>query len=235
MANRPYVLLSCAMSIDGYIDDTSPDRLILSNSEDLDRVDEVRAACDAILIGASTMRKDNPRLLVNSPDRRADREARGLPPYPLKVTLTASGDLDPSLKFWHHGGAKLVYCPASTADKVRYRLGDLAEVCSLGETVAVSAILDDLGNRGLQRLMVEGGGTIHTQFLQADLVDEIHLAVAPFFLGDPTAPRFVNSGVFPDGPLRRMRLAEASMIGDIALLRYITARQQVAQVAADYE
>ena len=76
MANRPYVLLSCAMSIDGYIDDTSPDRLILSNNEDLERVDEVRAGCDAILIGASTMRKDNPRLLVNSADRRADREAR---------------------------------------------------------------------------------------------------------------------------------------------------------------
>jgi riboflavin-specific deaminase-like protein len=226
MTNRPYVLLSCAMSIDGYIDDTSPDRLILSNSDDLDRVDEVRANCDAILIGATTMRKDNPRLLVNSPDRRAAREARDLPPYPLKVTMTASGDLDPDLRFWHFGGAKLVYCPDSAADKARYRLGDLAEVCSLGETVDVSAMLDDLGARGINTLMVEGGGTIHTQFLQADLVDEIHLAVAPFFLGDPTAPRFVNSGVFPDGPQRRMHLVEVSMIGDIALLRYMPARGQ---------
>lgn len=230
MANRPYVLLSCAVSIDGYIDDTSPDRLILSNNEDLDRVDEVRAGCDAILIGASTMRKDNPRLLVNSADRRADREARGLPPYPLKVTVTVTGDLDPSLKFWHSGGAKLVYCPASAADKVRYRLGDLAEVCSLGQTtVDVSAMLDDLGARNIHRLMVEGGSTIHTQFLQADLVDEIHLAVAPFFLGDSKAPRFVNSGLFPDGPRRRMHLAETRMIGDIALLRYIPAREQSAE------
>jgi len=235
MTNRPYVLLSCAMSIDGYIDDTSSDRLILSNSEDLDRVDEVRAGCDAILIGASTMRKDNPRLLVNSPERRADREARGLPSYPLKVTMTATGDLDPSLKFWHHGGVKLVYCPASAVDKVRYRLGDLAEVCSLGETLEVSAMLDDLGARGIRRLMVEGGGTIHTQFLQADVVDEIHLVIAPFFLGDPTAPRFVNSGLFPDGPLRRMRLEEASMIGDIALLRYMPARKQVAQASIGHE
>jgi 5-amino-6-(5-phosphoribosylamino)uracil reductase len=216
------------MSIDGYIDDASPDRLILSNNDDLDRVDEVRASCDAILIGASTMRKDNPRLLVNSPDRRAYREARGLPPYPLKVTMTASGDLDPSLKFWHFGGAKLVYCASSAADKLRYRLGDLAEVCDVGESVDVSSILDDLGARGIRRLMVEGGGTIHTQFLQADLVDEIHLAVAPFFLGDPTAPRFVNSGVFPDGPRRRMHLVEVSMIGDVALLRYMPARKQSA-------
>ena len=235
MTDRPYVLLSCAMSIDGYIDDTSSDRLILSNSDDLDRVDEVRAGCDAILIGASTMRKDNPRLLVNSPARRADREARGLPPYPLKVTLTATGDLDPTLRFWHFGGAKLVYCPSSAAEKVRYRLGDLAEVWDLGETVDISAILDDLGARGVRRLMVEGGGTIHTQFLQADLVDEIHLAVAPFFLGDPMAPRFVNPGVFPDGPMRRMRLAGVSMIGDIALLRYLPAREQIAQDPIGHE
>src|SRR5579875_2426942 len=100
MTARPYVLLSCAMSVDGYIDDTSPKRLLLSNDADFDRVDEVRAGCDAILIGAVTLRRDNPRLLVNSAARRAAREARGLPPYPLKVTLTASGDLDPGLKFW---------------------------------------------------------------------------------------------------------------------------------------
>jgi 5-amino-6-(5-phosphoribosylamino)uracil reductase len=209
------------MSIDGYIDDTTPARLILSNQQDLDRVDAVRAGSDAILIGAVTMRRDNPRLLVNSPDRRAQREAQGLPPYPLKVTITASGDLDPRLRFWHFGGAKLVYCPTATAAKVRDQLGDLAEVCDLGETVEMAAVLDDLGTRSIHRLMVEGGGTIHTQFLQADLVDEIHLAVAPFFLGDPTAPRFVNPGTFPDGPLRRMRLAEATMINDIALLRYM--------------
>lgn len=224
MTTRPYVLLSGAMSVDGYIDDTTPDRLILSNQEDLDRVDEVRAGSDAILIGAVTIRRDNPRLLVNSPERRARREARGLPPYPLKVTVTTSGDLDPGLQFWHSGGAKLVYCPDVAAAKVRERLGDLAEVCDLGEAVTVPAVLDDLGRRGVGRLMVEGGGTIHTQFLQADAVDEIQLAVAPFFLGDPAAPRFVGPGSFPDGPRRRMRLAETTMVGDVALLRYLPVR-----------
>src|SRR5215218_9391037 len=107
----PYVLLSCAMSVDGYIDDTSGERLLLSNAEDFDRVDAVRADSDAILIGASTMRRDNPRLLVNSEERRAARVRRGLPEYPLKVTVTGTGDLDPRLKFWHHGGERAVYCP----------------------------------------------------------------------------------------------------------------------------
>ncbi|GAA0335636.1 hypothetical protein GCM10010151_26670 [Actinoallomurus spadix] len=73
------VLLSVATSIDGYIDDTSPERLLLSNEADFDRFDQVRAESDAILIGATTLRRDNPRLLVNSAARRDEREARGLP------------------------------------------------------------------------------------------------------------------------------------------------------------
>jgi riboflavin biosynthesis pyrimidine reductase len=151
MGTRPYVLLSCAMSVDGFIDDTTAERLLLSNDADFDRVDQVRAESDAIMIGAVTLRRDNPRLLVNSPERRAEREARGLPPYPLKVTLTASGDLDPELKFWHHGGDKLVYAPDSAAGKVRDRLGELAEVATTGETLDFAAMLDDLGGRGIRR------------------------------------------------------------------------------------
>lgn len=224
MPSRPYVLLSCAMSVDGYIDDTSPERLLLSNAEDFDRVDEVRASCDAILIGANTVRKDNPRLLVNSPERRAERERRGLPAYPLKIIVTNSGDLSPGLKFWHHGDAKLVYCPDPATDKLRDRLGDLAEVVGLGPVVDFGAMLDDLGQRGVGRLMVEGGGEIHTQFLTQDLADELHLAIAPFFVGDAGAPRFVNPGRFPSGTGNRMVLAEACAIGDIAFLDYRRAR-----------
>jgi 5-amino-6-(5-phosphoribosylamino)uracil reductase len=221
MGNRPYVLLSVAMSVDGFIDDTTPQRLMLSNDADFDRVDAERAECDAIMIGAETLRRDNPRLLVKSPERRAAREARGLPAYPLKVTLTRSGDLDPDLKFWHYGGAKLVYAPPAAAEKLRARLGDLAEVASTGEDLDVAAILDDLGARGIRKLMVEGGGTLHTQFLAAGLADEIQLAIAPFFLGTPEAPKFVNPAVFPDGPGRRMTLAEVQAVGDMAVLRYL--------------
>lgn len=218
---RPYVLLSVAASVDGHIDDTGPRRLVLSSAADLDRVDQVRAESDAILVGATTLRRDDPRLLVNSPERRAKRAARGLPPYPLKITITAGGDLDPGLGFWHCGGDKLVYCPDSVVPKLRERLGDLASVAGLGTELDLAAMLDDLHGRGVGRLMVEGGGTVHTQFLTAGLADELHLAVAPFFIGDPAAPRFVNAGTFPNGPGDRMTLAEVRTVGDVALLRYL--------------
>ncbi|WP_203949956.1 dihydrofolate reductase family protein, partial [Planotetraspora thailandica] len=63
---RPYVLLSAAVSVDGYLDDAGPERLLLSSGEDFDRVDAVRADVDAILLGATAVRRDNPRLLVDS-------------------------------------------------------------------------------------------------------------------------------------------------------------------------
>lgn len=217
--SRPYVLLSWAMSVDGYLDDTTPDRLLLSNAEDFDRVDQVRAESDAILIGATTIRRDNPRLLVNSEQRRAERVARGLPAYPAKVTITNSG-LDASYKFFHTGGEKLVYCSTPAADKTRAELDGLATVIDGGDPVDLGAMLDDLGERGIGRLMVEGGGTIHTQFLTQNLADEIHLAVAPFFVGDPGAPRFVGPGVFPQDVTHRMNLEEVRPIGDIVFIRY---------------
>src|SRR6478609_7416111 len=95
MVDRPYVLLSCSMSIDGYLGGPSTDRLVLSNAADLDRVDAVRAGCDAILVGANTVRLDNPRLAVRSQERRARRQLNGEPASPIKVTVTGGGQLDP--------------------------------------------------------------------------------------------------------------------------------------------
>lgn len=220
MSDRPYVVLSAAVSIDGYLDDAGPERLLLSNADDLDRVDEVRAHVDAILIGANTIRRDNPRLLVNSPARRADRVGRGLPEYPLKVTITKTGDLDPAFEFWHSGGAKLVFTVDGTLEKLRTQLEGLADVVSTGSTFDWETALGELGRRGVHRLLVEGGGTIHTQLMAADLADELHVAVAPLLVGRPDAPRFLGPADYPGGSSARMRLLDASAVGDVVLLRY---------------
>ena len=106
MADRPYTLLSCGMSLDGYLDDASDERLLLSNDADFDRVDEVRAGCDAILVGAATVRNDDPRLLVRDPERVARRRAAGLPAQPLKVTVTDRAKLDPEARFFTAGDGR---------------------------------------------------------------------------------------------------------------------------------
>ena len=244
MDATPYVLLSCAVSADGYLDDAAPARLILSSEADADRVDEVRAGVDAILVGAATIRRDNPRLLVRSQARRAARSARGLPASPAKVTLTATGNLDPAACFFTVGDAeKLVYCAAPALTATRARLAGAATVIDGGATpLALRAVLADLAERGVRRLMVEGGASVLGQFLSGGLADELHLAIAPFFVGDEAAPRFAaaappsateearfaaaaprfaTAARYPHHAGNRMTLAEVRRLGDVVLLRYL--------------
>lgn len=218
---RPHVLLSAAVSLDGFLDDTGPERLLLSGPDDFDRVDEVRASCDAILIGAGTLRTDNPRLLVNSAERRAARVADGRPAYPLKVTVSGSGDLDPEAQFWHTGGEKVLY----TTDEGARRAADLLHglpgvaVVPTGPELDWRVLLEHLHDvRGVRRLMVEGGGRVHTQLMTEGLADELQLAVAPLFVGQPGAPRLFGPGAYPPG---RMRLVETRPVGDVVLIRYV--------------
>lgn len=207
--------------MDGYVNDASEERLLLSNDADFDRVDSVRAQCDAILVGATTVRCDNPRLLVRSQARRDERVARGLPPSPMKVTVTATAKLDPCAAFFTAGDAeKIVYCMSDAVPDALARFGHAATVVDGGRPVNLHRLTHDLYGRGVGRLMVEGGGTVHTQFLTAGLADELHLVVAPFFVGDSRARRFVGDGQFPWNADRRATLAEVRQIGDVVLMRY---------------
>jgi 5-amino-6-(5-phosphoribosylamino)uracil reductase len=221
VGERPYTLLSCGVSLDGYLDSAEVDRLRLSNDADFDRVDGVRASCDAILVGAATVRNDNPRLLVRSAQRRDARLARGTRPSPIKVTVTRQADLDPCAQFFVVGESeKIVYCASSALDKATERLAAVATVVDAGEPVAMRWVGEDLWRRGVRRLMVEGGSSIHTQFLTDGLADELNLVVAPFFVGDSRAHRFVGDGDFPWHSGRRAPLAEVRQIDDVVLLRY---------------
>jgi 5-amino-6-(5-phosphoribosylamino)uracil reductase len=131
-------------------------------------------------------------------------------------------DLDPAVSFLAAGQAsKIVYASSPAVARTREQLADVATVVDAGEPLSLPNILADLAARGVRRLMVEGGAMIHRQFLTAGLADEIHLVIAPFFVGDPAAPRFPGDGAFPHPQGNRMELAEIRQIGDVVLLRYL--------------
>jgi riboflavin-specific deaminase-like protein len=231
LPTRPYVLISCAMSVDGRIDDTSPERLVLSGPADLARVDELRASCDAIVVGANTVRRDNPRLLIRDPGLRARRVAAGRPEHPVRVTLTASGDLDPSARFFDRPappvpGAPaarppLVYCARPAAPAARARLGTLAEIIDAGDPASVRFMLQNLIEGGCARVLVEGGATMVREVLVSGLADELQLAVAPFFVGQEDAAPFALPGPYPAGPADPMTLAEVRRVDAVVALRYL--------------
>jgi 5-amino-6-(5-phosphoribosylamino)uracil reductase len=103
---------------------------------------------------------------------------------------------------------------------MRERLDRAAIVVDAGDPVDLPRLLADLAGRGVGRLLVEGGTSVHTRFLTGGLVDEAQLAIAPFFVGDSRAPRFVGDGDFPWNPRHRANLVDVAHNGDVVLLRY---------------
>lgn len=204
IASRPRVLLSAAMSVDGYIDDASPRRLMLSSPRDYAAVRELRTTVDAVMVGAGTVRADNPRLLAERP------------PHPLKVLWTASGRLDPDAAVFD-SQTTLVLCHPDTAAAARTRLEGRAEVLAVA---SLDAALRALSARGVRHMIVEGGAAVHTAFLTAGYADSMRLAVAPLFVGDPRAPRFAGTGHFPHHSGHRMLLERVEQLGDTAVMHY---------------
>lgn len=155
------ITLSFATTADGYLDDNSPRRLMISTPEDWEAVLRLRASHDAILAGAETLRRDDPALLLRDAAARELRRARGMRPDLTKVTLTHSGRLSPSMRFFTEGDAdRYVF-----SEKELPELKGVAEVISSDSSITASAIVTELEKRGVERLLVEGGASVLRMFL----------------------------------------------------------------------
>lgn len=215
------VWASTAVSLDGYIDDNTPQRLVLSSAEDWEQVRALRAACDAVLVGAETIRKDNPALVTRSATLREQRLAQGRPADPIKVTVSASGHLYPNARFFTEGsGEKIVIAKADADPQQLAALRQVATVITSSQPITPESIKQTLTAQGIRSLFLEGGTSMLTQFLEANAVDFLRLAIAPFFVGEATAPRFVHSGHFPHDKAHRMHLIRTEAVGDMAVSVY---------------
>ena len=193
--SRPRVILKFATSLDGCFDDVCVSRHVFSSPEDRAEVLELRGSSDAILIGAETLRRDDPSLLVTE-DLAVQRLARGLEAQPIRVVLTLSAKLDLGLKFFTTAGRKLVYTTKQGRDNLMPDVFGLAEVIVLTETdnLPLELVLADLSARGVSELLVEGGPGISELFLKAKVVDKLRIALAPYTLEE--GPRLtVEAGV----------------------------------------
>lgn len=202
------IAISAAVTIDGYIDDREPERLVLSSPEDLDDMRHARAACEAVLVGAGTVRIDNPSL----------RAPAGLP-APMRVTLTASGRLDPHARFFDGSARAVVLAVGGCAGELARQLHARAQIVPI-EDGSPDSIVRALEALGVQSLFVEGGTTVLTAFLAAGAFDTLRLAIAPFFAGERGGARFVDRASFKDGSRHRLLLREVRAYGETAVLQY---------------
>ena len=209
---RPRVIVNAAMSVDGKIALRDGQRARLSNEDDVQRVHGLRGRVDAILVGVGTVLKDDPKLTAKP--EVADRN-------PLRIVLDSDGRT-PSGARVLDGQAPTLIVTSEASERTFAR----AEVLRCGkEEVDLGALLDRLGGRGIQTLLVEGGSTVIWSFLRAGLVDELKVFVGSLVLGGGSAPTLVGGeGAASLSESIRLSLERSERLGDGILLEYSVVR-----------
>ncbi len=192
------IILSAAVTADGCMDDSSPRRLVISNAPDWAEVHRLRAECDAILVGAETLRRDDPALVIRDAALRSKRTEHGRDADLTKVVVSGSAALSPTLRFFTEGAGtrRIVICRTDADPELTARLEPVAEIVRLDRITAagIAAALQELG---IGRLMVEGGARTLRMFIHEDMADRMRLAVSPHTIGDPNAPHLPYFGALP--------------------------------------
>ena len=213
---RPHVIVNCAMSADGKIALPGRRPAQISSEEDLLRVHQLRAKCDAILVGVGTILADNPKLYV-SPTRVKD------PPAPLKIVLDASGRTPADAAFLSTPGRSIVATVRRSEELLAGRLGDKADVRAFGddELVNLQELLEHLAHQGVRTLLVEGGGTVIWSFFRSGVVDEFQVYVGPLVIGGEDAPSPADGEGFASmGGAVRLEMVSFERLGAGVWIRY---------------
>jgi 2,5-diamino-6-(ribosylamino)-4(3H)-pyrimidinone 5'-phosphate reductase len=199
MNNMPYVLVNVAMTIDGKLDTIDRKGATISSRADKQRVDELRASVDAVAVGGRTLLSEDPSLTVKSQNLRSERTARGQDENPVKVAIVSRADLSLQGHFMSSGPAKrIIYTTRKTTPEQVFHLesaGAQVFVCN-EESMDLRSVLHSLHNQGVNRLMVEGGGTLIANFFKAGLVDEMTVYIAPRIFAGVSAPTLADGEGF---------------------------------------
>ncbi|MCZ2287908.1 MAG: dihydrofolate reductase family protein [Anaerolineales bacterium] len=215
--NRPFVFINAAVTADGKIDTRERRGATISSARDKARVDRLRAGADAVMVGGKTLLEEDPRLTVKSEALRAERAARGLSPNPMKVGIVSNADELPDGDFVNFGAARVVIFAAERTSKARVeslRSRGVEVYVHDAPRVDLVEALRVLRGLGVERLMVEGGGTLNFELLRLGLVDELTIYVAPMIFGGESAPTLADGVGLARGEAIPLKLVESEIHAD---------------------
>ncbi|MCX9084893.1 MAG: 2,5-diamino-6-(ribosylamino)-4(3H)-pyrimidinone 5'-phosphate reductase [Candidatus Methanoperedens sp.] len=196
--DRPFVFINTAMSADGKIATIERKQTRISGSLDFDRMDELRATSDAIMVGIGTVLSDNPSLTVKSKERREKRRSKGLFENPIRIIVDSMAKTPVDSDIFKKGEGKriIAVCENAPLENI-LELSELAGIISTGQKrVDLVKLLIELKKRGINRLMVEGGATLNWGLVSNGLVDEIYAFIGNMIIGGGSAPTLVDGEGF---------------------------------------
>jgi 2,5-diamino-6-(ribosylamino)-4(3H)-pyrimidinone 5'-phosphate reductase len=224
--SQPFVFINVAASADGKIDTFERHGAAISSAMDKIRVDCLRAGADAIMVGGHTLLDEDPKLTVKSAQLRAERRARGKSENPIKVAVVTNAQIKLDSNFLNAGPARVIIFTTSQTSPTQ--IGALrnkgVDVFVLDEKrVDLVQSLETLKGLGVERLMVEGGGTLNFELLRLGLVDELTVYVAPLIFGGQAAPTLATGNGLTRSSAIRLKLAETQILDEDGgiVLRYV--------------
>lgn len=171
---RPLTVAHLGQSLDGRIATLNGASCPINGPENLTHLHRMRALCDAIIVGANTVECDNPQLTTR----------RVVGPHPVRVVLDPHRRLAASHGLFHDSAAPTwLVCAAELADKPGPGRAQVIGVPGDGQRLRLADVLQQLHNRGLSGIFIEGGGLTVSAFLEAGLLDRLQITVAPLIIG----------------------------------------------------
>jgi 2,5-diamino-6-(ribosylamino)-4(3H)-pyrimidinone 5'-phosphate reductase len=198
------------MSADGKIALPSRKQTRISNEEDIARVHRLRNECDAILVGVGTILSDDPKLTVK--EKHVDKVRN-----PLRVVLDSKGRTPSDSEVLSDDAPTLIFTSESCSS-----VFDRAEVARFGkERVDICSAVEFLYERGIRKLLVEGGETVIWSFLKEGLVNELKVFVGSMIIGGSGSPTMAGGeGAASFEEIIPLALARSTQLGDGVLLEY---------------
>jgi 2,5-diamino-6-(ribosylamino)-4(3H)-pyrimidinone 5'-phosphate reductase len=220
------VVVNAATSVDGKLSTHERRQVRISGDADFDRVDRLRAAADAVLVGVGTALADDPHLGVKSEERRVERLRTGRTANPARVVADSRGRTPPDATLLNDDAETYVLVSAAAPED---RLADLrtagATVIEAGDDrVDLAAALDALESAGVDRLLAEGGGELIYSLFEAGLVDELSVFVGSLVVGGRDAPTLADGEGFLDA-FPRLDLVGVERLDDGVVLEYRVGRR----------
>lgn len=220
--DRPFIFINSAMSADGKLSTKERKQVKISGKLDFERVDELRAQADAIMVGIGTVLADDPSLTVKSPERKAARKTAGKNENPARIIVDSAArtPLDADIFKKGEGLRIIAVSNSAPAEKIK-SLEEKALVIKTGDLkVDLGELAAKLKEMGINILMVEGGATLNWGMLSAGLVDEVYTFVGNLIIGGKTAPTFMDGEGFTEAELFGLELLSAEKIEDGILLKW---------------